>query len=199
MSGPLVIGLNENGSLGLPVDRSIAHQSPGVLHLAVSLQVVDLTGEWWLLQRRAAGKALFADRWANTCCTHPVPGEDPATAARRRVREETGLVVGPLVAAGTFTYRATDGESGLVEHEHDCVFVAVADTAMVAPDPEEVSELALLRFDDAVDLLQSDAGAPWAAEVLRQSRAALHFPSTRNGRAARPYARHQPPTKGQAR
>lgn len=168
----MVVSVGRNGTVGAPVARTVAHRAPGTLHLAVSLQVVDPTGRW-LLQRRAPGKALFADRWANTCCTHPMPGEDPASAARRRVREETGLAVGALIAAGSFTYRATDDRTGLVEHEHDHVFVAVLDTRAAEPDPDEIGELALLRFEDAVDLLQSDAGAPWAGDVLRRSHAAL--------------------------
>ncbi len=172
-SEPMVLRLGQNGSVGAPVARSVAHQAPGVLHLAVSVQVVDLTGGRWLLQRRAATKTLFANRWANTCCTHPGPGEDPVSAALRRLREETGLAVEDLVPAGSFTYRATDAQSGLVEYEHDVVFVAVADVQAARPDPDEISELASLPFEEALGLLQSDAGVPWAANVLRRSYTAL--------------------------
>ena len=172
-SDPMVVGLGANGSAYSPVARSLAHQAPGVLHLAVSVQLVDLAGQRWLLQRRAAAKALFANRWANTCCTHPAPGEDPASAARRRLREETGLVVEDLVWAGSFTYRATDANSGLVEYEHDHVFMAIADIKAAEPDPEEISELVLLPFERALGLLQSDAGVPWAPDVLTRSCAAL--------------------------
>jgi isopentenyl-diphosphate delta-isomerase len=172
-SEPLVVRIEADGSAGGPIARTIAHQSPGVLHLAVSLQVVDLTHGRWLLQRRAASKALFPNRWANTCCTHPAPGEDPARAAVRRVRQEIGLVVEDLVAAGSFTYHATDPLSGFVEYEHDFVFVATVDTGPAEADPNEISALALLPFEDAIDLLQSDAGAPWAADVVRRSQAAL--------------------------
>lgn len=155
------------------MDRATAHTAPGVLHLAVSVQVVDAATGRWLLQRRAATKPVFAGRWSNTCCTHPVPGEDPARAARRRLHQETGIVVADLLPAGSFTYRAVDPSSGFVEHEHDFVFVAVGEAGAVEPDPDEISELALLPYDQAIGLLESDAGAPWAAAVLRLSSAAL--------------------------
>ena len=175
---PLVVGLGGNGSANVPVARSVAHEAPGVLHLAVSVQVVDVSGRW-LLQRRAPTKMLFANRWANTCCTHPAPGEDPARAALRRLREETGLVVEDLLPAGSFTYRATDPHSHLVENEHDFVFAALADVRTAEPDPEEISELALLPFEEAVELLQSAAAAPWSATVLRHCQAALGRDSQR--------------------
>lgn len=161
------------GAAPVPVDRTAAHRPPGLLHLAVSVQVVDPSGQRWLLQRRAAGKALFANRWANTCCTHPAPGVEPVVAARRRLWEETGLLVGDLVPAGSFVYRAEDPRSGLVEHEHDIVLAAVADVERAEPNPDEISELALLPFDQALDLLRSEAGVPWAPTILCRSYAAL--------------------------
>ncbi len=169
----MVVTIAPNGRVDGALSRTRAHQAPGVLHLAVSVQLVDLAHGNWLLQRRAAAKALFANRWANTCCTHPLPSEEPASAALRRLREETGVVVEDLVSAGSFTYRATDAHSGLVEYEHVFAFVAVADIQAVEPDPDEISELALLPFEQAVDLLRSDTGAPWAAQVLTRSYAAL--------------------------
>jgi len=168
MIEPMIVALHDNGELGTPVPRSLAHRPPGMLHLAVSLQVVDPSGRW-LLQRRAASKALFPGRWANTCCTHPAPGEGAAEAAIRRAREETGLSITDVTPAGMFAYRAVDERSGFVEFEHDHVFVAVADTAAAVVNPDEVSELARLEFPDALRLTASPDGAPWAAEVLRKA------------------------------
>jgi isopentenyl-diphosphate delta-isomerase len=172
LTDPLIVSIGPNG--GVPMARSVAHRAPGVLHLAVSLQVVDMESGGWLLQRRAASKTLFADHWTNTCCTHPAPGEEPASAAIRRLREETGLVVESVVDAGRFTYRAVDSRTGLVEHEQDHVFVALTDTSIARAHPEEIGELAVRRFAEALRLLESAAGAPWAAEVLRRSFAALN-------------------------
>jgi isopentenyl-diphosphate delta-isomerase len=169
---PMILALGEKGSAATPVPRSVAHRAPGLRHLAVSLQVVDADGRW-LLQRRATSKALFPGLWANTCCTHPAPGEAPPDAAIRCLRDETGLPVGDLVAAGSFDYRAVDEASGLVECELDHVFVAVMDTSAAVAEPGEVGELARLPFPEALRLLVSDGGAPWAAEVLRKAFAAL--------------------------
>jgi isopentenyl-diphosphate delta-isomerase type 1 len=169
----LLVSIGANGTARGQVSARLAHSEPGVLHLAVSVQVVDPVGDRWLLQRRAGSKALFPGRWTNTCCTHPAPGEDLACAARRRLREETGLVLDHLTLAGEFTYRAPDGDSGLVEHEHDYVFVAVADTSATVADPDEISDLLRLPYAEALRLVESDTGTPWAAEVLRRAHEAL--------------------------
>ncbi|MDQ6616933.1 MAG: isopentenyl-diphosphate Delta-isomerase [Actinomycetota bacterium] len=172
-SDVLVVSVGQDGTAGPAVPRGAAHEAPAVLHLAVSVQLVDLEGGW-LLQRRAGSKAAFADRWANSCCTHPAPGEDLAAAAMRRVREELGLEIDELIRAGMFTYRATDPQSGMVEYEQDHVFAAVADTRGAVAAPEEISALLRPPFSAAMDIVASDAGTPWAAEVLRRSFDALH-------------------------
>lgn len=161
-----VVSIAADGSLGPSVGRLMAHRPPGILHLAVSVALVGPDGRW-LLQRRAATKAAFPGQWANSCCTHPEPGEDPAAAAIRRVREELGLDVSQLTPAGSFTYRAPDPRSGLVEHELDHVFVAVTDTSSAAPDPGEVGDLARLPLAEALELVMSVSGTPWAPEVLQ--------------------------------
>jgi|SRR5579884_2081328 len=167
-----VVSISPDGVVGRPIGREEAHQAPGVLHLAVSVQVVDPDGTW-LLQRRAGSKAAFAGGWTNTCCTHPHVGESPAEAAVRRLGEELGLVVPSLQAAGVFVYRADDPASGLVEHEVDHVFVTVVDTAGASVDPGEIAELARLSYPEALALATSPRGTPWAGEVLRRSFDAL--------------------------
>ena len=142
-----------------------AHHPPGRLHIAVSVQLITFGGQW-LLQRRSRGKALFAGKWANSCCTHPYPSEPPVVAAARRLAEELGVEAVPLFPARTFTYRATDPVSGLVEHEHDHIFVGITDLATV-PDPSEIEELWCGPFEEAVAIVSGQDGAPWAATVLQ--------------------------------
>jgi isopentenyl-diphosphate delta-isomerase len=113
-----------------------AHRE-GALHRAVSVFVLNSKGEM-LLQRRAAGKYHSGGLWSNTCCGHPRPGETPAAAAARRLREEMGLSC-HLDHVFTFMYRATLDADGLVEHEVDHVFLGIGDDEP-RPDPEEVMD-----------------------------------------------------------
>lgn len=127
-----------------------AHRD-AALHRAVSVFVFDGSGAV-LLQRRAAGKYHSGGLWSNACCGHPRPGETPADAAHRRLREEMGIDC-PLAPVFTFTYRA-ELDAGLVEHELDHVFVGRYD-ADPAPDPGEVEAW---RWVD-VELVRSELAA----------------------------------------
>lgn len=155
-----VVAVDGAGEPVASMSRRVAHWSPGVPHLAVSVQLVDPAGRW-LLQRRAESKALFPGLWANSCCSHPLPGEPPLYAALRRTADELGLHLSELTPAGSFHYRARDKESGLVEDEHDHVFVGVVHTEAVEPDPTETVAVLRVPFDRVTALLGSPAGAPW--------------------------------------
>jgi isopentenyl-diphosphate delta-isomerase len=145
-----------------------AHDWPGRLHRAFSVLLFD-TDDRILLQRRAAAKTRFALRWANACCGHPAPGEDPATAATRRLGEEIGLRSVALSTTGVYVYRASDPATARVEHEFDHVLVGrVSAAEPLAPDPAEVAELRWVTLGELrADLLERPARyAPWLAGVL---------------------------------
>lgn len=140
-----------------------AHEPPGRLHRAFSVFLLDGSGRT-LLQQRAAAKYHFPLHWANACCSHPGPGEDVLASASRRVREELG-VEATLEPAGAFTYRATCPASGLVEHEHDHVFVGAFDGDL-SPDPAEVASTAWVHVDDLAAGRFGEPLAPWLLEGL---------------------------------
>jgi isopentenyl-diphosphate delta-isomerase len=152
-SGIVIPAIAGDGSL-FPMEKMEAHRQ-GQLHLAISAFV--FSGAALLLQRRAEGKYHCAGQWANTCCTHPHWGEDVASAASRRLREEMGIAV-PLMETRIVTYRADVG-AGLVEHERVHMFVARVDRSqlVVAPDPAEVSET---RWVEAEELRADMGRAP---------------------------------------
>jgi isopentenyl-diphosphate delta-isomerase len=145
-----------------------AHTPPGRLHRAFSVLLLDGDGRV-LLQRRALSKNRFAGRWANTCCSHPAPGEDLVESARRRLDEEMGLQVdaGSLSELGRFNYRAADPESGTVENEFDHVLVGRHDADPVPLESEVDSwrwvEPARLRAELATT---PELFSPWLGGVL---------------------------------
>ena len=145
-----------------------AHCSPGLLHRAFSVLLIDADGRL-LLQQRAAAKTRFALHWANACCGHPAPGESLVAAATQRLREELGLREVPLTPVGVYLYQAPDPASGLVEHEYDHVLIGRVDAGVpLDPDPAEVAALRWLHPAQLRrDLAQSvDSHAPWLAGVV---------------------------------
>ena len=117
--------------------KTEAHRQ-GVLHRAVSVYIFNERDDF-LLQKRAADKYHSPGKWANTCCTHPLPGETPLNSAQRRLYEEMGLIT-PLTEVFTFLYQADVGNE-LTENEFDHIFFGVTNHNP-QPDPFEVSDWA---------------------------------------------------------
>lgn len=130
---PPVILVNEKDEPVGTMEKLEAHQK-GLLHRAFSVFVVNAKGDM-LLQQRALNKYHSGGLWTNTCCSHPLPGENILAAAHRRLQEEMGFDC-DLKEVFSFTYRAAL-DNGLTEHEFDHVFLGVYDGA-ITPDTEEV-------------------------------------------------------------
>jgi isopentenyl-diphosphate delta-isomerase len=166
-----VVLVDENGDECGVADKLAAHEPPGRLHRALSAFVFDRHGRV-ILQRRATSKYHFGGLWSNSCCTHPGPQESVVVAGERRLAEELGLRA-QLEDVGTFTYRAEDPETGLVEHEFDHVLVGQAHERP-HPDPDEVADLRRVSLDE---LARAMKDVPWrftpwlapAMQVLRGS------------------------------
>jgi isopentenyl-diphosphate delta-isomerase len=149
-----------------------AHTPPGRRHRAFSLVVYDQAGRV-LLQQRAAVKTRFPQRWSNTCCGHPAPGEDVTAAAVARLADEMGITVGQITApteAGAFHYHAADDATGRVEDEWDHVLIASLSPAggAIAPSTSEVSDFRW-AYPDALRAeidAEPDNYTPWLLAVL---------------------------------
>lgn len=100
-------------------EKMDAHEK-GLLHRAFSIFIFNERGEM-LLQQRALHKYHSGGLWTNTCCSHPVPGEQIQQAAQRRLMEELGFKT-PIEKIFDFLYKA-EFDNGLIEHEFDHVFV----------------------------------------------------------------------------
>ena len=111
-----------------------AHRQ-GLRHRAISALVKNGANEF-LLQQRNLAKYHSGGLWTNACCSHPLPGESAADAARRRLAEEMGVAC-PLEPLFVFAYRA-DVPGGLIENEVVHVFGGRHD-GPIKPNPAEVS------------------------------------------------------------
>jgi isopentenyl-diphosphate delta-isomerase len=149
--------LNPDGT-ARTMGKMEAHRK-GLLHSAVSVFIFNSRDEL-LLQKRASHKYHSPDKWTNTCCTHPRPGEDPAATAWRRLYEEMGIWC-RLREVFTFLYRAEVG-NGLVENEFDRVFIGFSNQNP-RPDPAEVGDWKWISVEELkLELVRNpEAYSPW--------------------------------------
>ncbi len=131
-----VILVNEKDEAIGVMEKMQAHRE-GKLHRAFSVFLTDHENKL-LLQKRAAGKYHSPGLWTNACCSHPMPDEDIATAAKRRLKEELGIETGNLQKLFAFEYKA-HLENDLTEHELDHVLLGQYEGA-IAINEEEASE-----------------------------------------------------------
>jgi isopentenyl-diphosphate delta-isomerase len=138
--------------------KLIVHQR-NLRHRAISVLIFDRAGRM-LLQQRSASKYHSGGLWTNACCSHPRPGESPAAAAARRLREEMGFST-PLSFACRFGYETPVG-NGLWENEIVHVFTGIY-ACEVVPDAGEAEDF---RWR-ALDTIRDDVAArparytPW--------------------------------------
>lgn len=124
------------------MEKMTAHQQ-GILHRAFSVFLFNDKNEL-LLQRRALSKYHSGGLWTNTCCSHPMPGENIKNACHRRLREEMGMDA-DLHFVTSFIYRA-ELDNNLIEHEFDHVFMGITNEQAI-PNPEEVEEWKYISLD----------------------------------------------------
>ncbi|MEO8569094.1 MAG: isopentenyl-diphosphate Delta-isomerase [Ginsengibacter sp.] len=138
-----VILVNEKDEQTGTMEKMEAHLK-GLLHRAFSIFIFNSKGEI-LLQQRASGKYHNGGLWTNTCCSHPVPGENVIAAAKRRLLEEMGFTtnISPLF---NFTYKATF-DNGLTEYEYDHVLTGIYD-GIVKTNAAEVSDYCFKTIED---------------------------------------------------
>lgn len=138
----ILVDSNDNEIGFMP--KTEAHQK-AVLHRAISVFVVNSSGEW-LIQQRAVGKYHSSGLWTNTCCSHPLPGETNAMAATRRLQEEMGIENCTLTRLFEFTYLEVL-ENGLTEHELDHVYLGFSDQ-LPNMNAEEVMDFKYIKFNE---------------------------------------------------
>ncbi|MEJ7626525.1 MAG: isopentenyl-diphosphate Delta-isomerase [Ferruginibacter sp.] len=148
-----VILVNERDEAIGSMEKMEAH-SNGALHRAFSVFIFNKKGEM-LIQQRAVKKYHSGGLWTNACCSHPMPGEDLASAAHRRLMEEMGFDT-DINKAFSFTYN-TSFSNGLTENEYDHVFTGVYD-GEINPVESEVKDYCFMSVDEIKSSIQSHPG-----------------------------------------
>lgn len=132
-------------------EKMLVHQQ-AQLHRAFSIFVLNDRDEL-LLQRRAFEKYHSGGLWANTCCSHPVRGEQQEDRVHRRLREEMGFDC-ELKPLFHFIYRV-ELDNGLTEYEYDHVYLGRYN-GDPSPDPEEVCEWKRMQIADVVEDIRTN-------------------------------------------
>jgi isopentenyl-diphosphate delta-isomerase len=138
-----VVLVNEQDMVTGAMEKMEAHKK-GLLHRAFSVFIFNSKGEL-LLQQRALNKYHSAGLWTNSCCSHPVPGEDVHDAAVRRLQEEMGFYTS-LEKIFDFVYRA-GFDNGLTEYEFDHVFTGEYE-GPIDFNKQEVMDYCYKNLDD---------------------------------------------------
>jgi isopentenyl-diphosphate delta-isomerase len=142
----MLILVDEN-DMEIGEEEKMSIHRKGLLHRCFSIFVFNRAGEV-LMQKRAQSKYHSGGLWTNTCCGHPIAGENTKSAAHRRLREEMGFDC-EMSEAFTFIYRA-ELDHNLIEHEYDHVFIGHYD-GEVQPSPKEAETYAWLSVDSVLE------------------------------------------------
>ncbi|GIL60203.1 hypothetical protein Vafri_14808 [Volvox africanus] len=164
-------------------------QPRGLLHRAFSIFLFSPDGKL-LLQQRAASKVTFPSVWTNTCCSHPLAGQDPnevdsadriadgsvpgiKAAAVRKLAHELGIPP-EQVPPASFTfltrlhYCAGDvhtygPEAEWGEHEIDYVlFVRPVQPVTLVPNPDEVDDVRYVDRKELAAMMDPGSGLRWS-------------------------------------
>lgn len=156
------------------MEKLEAHKK-GLLHRALSVFIFNSEGKM-LIQRRALSKYHTPGLWSNTACSHPMVGEDVIDAARRRLKQEMGIVTN-LTFSFSFLYKATF-DNGLIENELDHVFLGFSDD-IPCYDVDEVCDYKYIKPSDLINdiAISPEKYTPWfkiSLEKVLESKYYLH-------------------------
>lgn len=115
--------------------KESVHTKTTPLHRGCSLFLFNSKKEL-LVTRRAVTKKTFPSVWTNTVCGHPAPDEDPVDAAKRRLKDELGIISSDIKMISPYRYQFADA-NGIVENEICPILVGHADSDPHA-NPDEI-------------------------------------------------------------
>jgi isopentenyl-diphosphate delta-isomerase len=159
----LVILVDEHNNVLGTMPKAEVHSAVTPLHRAFSSFLLRSSDRRVLIQQRSVKKRAWPQMWSNTCCGHPGPGESNVDAARRRLKDELGLVPSLLEEAAPYRYCFT--KDGVMENEICPILVGIVDHEPVL-NPDEVQAVRWMEwkaFLKAVELNPKDY-SDWCVE-----------------------------------
>ena len=161
MNPEVILVNNQDEEIGR-CEKLQAHRE-GLCHRAYSIFIFSEDNpKQILLHKRNHLKYHSGNKWTNTCCSHPQPGETLQESAHKRLQYEMGIKVQTFEHAGTHLYKHAF-ENGLIEHELDHILVGfIKKYRPIAPNPEEATATLWSSVND-VDSWLSRAPDDWSA------------------------------------
>ena len=151
---------NEIGTM----PKALVHQAETPLHRAFSFFLFNSKGEL-LLQQRSSRKKTWPLVWSNSCCGHPLPGEERKDAVKRRLKDELGLT--GIEAEEAAPYRYCFTRDGVMENEICPIFIGFSDQEPVL-NPEEVEAVRWVPWQSFLAEIRNKPGrySPWCEEQV---------------------------------
>lgn len=147
-----------------PVPKTEAHEKC-VLHRAFSVILQDGRGRV-LMQKRALSKYHCGGLWSNTCCSHPLWGEETEHAVARKLLQELGIRSVAVKEIGQMSY-CYPLDHGMTECEYDHIFSGRYE-GETAPNPEEVECVAWMDAEELAELTEKEPErfTPWFIQMM---------------------------------
>lgn len=125
----------------------------GLLHRSITVFLRNSKGEVFL-QQRSKNDGWLPGFWTASCTGHVKSEEDPASAAKREMKEELGISCEPIFL---FQFLAPTVKSGeVLEREIDVVYEVISDDDLQL-DIIELEGGQFLAFEDCKKFFESNS------------------------------------------
>ncbi len=160
----ILIAVDLNDRPQRPVPKTEAHEKC-VLHRAFSVILTDEQGRI-LMQKRALSKYHCGGLWSNTCCSHPLWGEDLESAVARKLVQELGIRSVQIREIGRMNY-CCRLDNGMSEYEYDHIFTGRYE-GEVTPNPEEVECAEWMGMEEILESAakEPERFTPWFIQMI---------------------------------
>lgn len=153
MNNEIILVNEDDNEIGTS-EKNHGHKN-SLLHRAVSVFIFN-ENKQLLMQCRSKYKYHSPNKWSNTCCGHPIPGETEKEAAIRRLDEELHIKNPNICFHSKFRYFSDVG-SGMFENEITHIFIGTLDkNKHISFNTEEVSSVSWMNIYDIKKSLEEN-------------------------------------------